>query len=168
MGDATKNVLDFLDFPPFRITFKLLYCMSYRQKQQKLLIRALNCFLTPLEKKSPIPLCDCVMCLCKLVRLTAKGSCVRDLSFVANIKFPFLGLKLDNQLSGEAVNLFLKGVRNKQDRIHNSFSRRKSSFHRIRNKQVWVHGHSWLFGEAVFYLFKGVRNKHVQDYKLGE
>ena len=26
MGDATKNVLDFLDFPPFRITFKLLYC----------------------------------------------------------------------------------------------------------------------------------------------
>jgi len=26
MGDATKNVLDFLDFPPFWITFKLLYC----------------------------------------------------------------------------------------------------------------------------------------------
>ena len=26
MGDATKNALDFLDFPPFRITFKLLYC----------------------------------------------------------------------------------------------------------------------------------------------
>ena len=29
MGDATKNVLDFLDFPPFRITFKLLYCTLF-------------------------------------------------------------------------------------------------------------------------------------------
>ena len=28
MGDAPKLVLDFLDFPPFRITFKLLYCRS--------------------------------------------------------------------------------------------------------------------------------------------
>ena len=26
MGDAPKLVLDFLDFPPFWITFKLLYC----------------------------------------------------------------------------------------------------------------------------------------------
>ena len=25
MGDATKTVLDFLDFPPFRITFKLFF-----------------------------------------------------------------------------------------------------------------------------------------------
>ena len=30
MGDATKNVLDFLDFPLFRITFKLLYCNCNR------------------------------------------------------------------------------------------------------------------------------------------
>ena len=27
MGDAPKLVLDFLDFPPFWITFKLLYCI---------------------------------------------------------------------------------------------------------------------------------------------
>ena len=26
MGDKTKIVLDFLDFPPFLSTFKLLYC----------------------------------------------------------------------------------------------------------------------------------------------
>ena len=32
-GDATKIVLDFLDFPPFRFTFRLLYCTSFLIEQ---------------------------------------------------------------------------------------------------------------------------------------
>ena len=50
MGDTPKLVLDFLDFPPFQITFKLLYC-SYVQFPANF-CTGVNRFYPFLEKKS--------------------------------------------------------------------------------------------------------------------